>query len=430
MKYFNLVRKNGFFDFTIISIVSSSSFLSKEYIDGTLIILLYNIYNKLIQKKFDDCINKEYLLIIINILNFFDTIKILKKSSLIILFCIFLFINKLLIKLQLGSKLIISNFILKELKNDGKYLSENFSTGNAVELFIIQSIFLLNTLLLISKSKKYIIDYFMIILGLFPIYIITKNFLFLWYHFVQCLYLFFFSKIIYLFFYWIFILSLFFYINNTYIQNLYLKKIIRRKIYHFLGFIVLVPGILFFDKTVLKLILMIVSYLFIIVEILRNLNFLYQYKIIQNLNDFMKKNIDERDDNNFIVTHIFLMTGLISSLYYNNKNNIYNYLSIIILSIGDSMCSICGISFGKNNIYSLNNRTLEGSLGGFASSIIIYMILKRDFINIEEFFNFLFVFLYEGYTLEIDNLVLPLFVNNLFINSDLIKNKIFKFFNL
>ena len=314
MKYINIIRKNGFFDFTIISIVSSCSFFSKEYIDGILILILYNIYIRIIPKKFDENINKEYLLIIINIFNYFH-FNVLKKSTLIELFFVFLFVNKLLTKLQLGSKLIISNFILKEIINEGKYLSENFPTGNAVEFFIIQSIFLLNTLLLITKLKKNILDYFMIMLGLLPIYMIVINFAFLWCHFVQCLYLFFFTKTIYLFFYWICILSLFFYINCTFISKLYLKKIVRRKIYHFLGFIVLVPGIIYLDKTILKIILMIVSYLFIIVEELRNINILNQYKIIQNLNDFMNKSIDERDDNNFIITHIFLMTGLISSLY-------------------------------------------------------------------------------------------------------------------
>ena len=44
----------------------------------------------------------------------------------------------------------------------------------------------------------------------------------------------------------------------------------------------------------------------------------------------MNKNIDDRDDNKFVVTHIFLMTGLISSLYYDNQgNDTFNYLSII-----------------------------------------------------------------------------------------------------
>ena len=270
----------------------------------------------------------------------------------------------------------------------------------------------------------------MIILGLLPLYLIIKNFLFLWFHFIQCLYLFFCTKTIIFFFYWFFILGCFIYFNNNFLPNLHLKKIVKRKIYHFLGFIILIPGIMFLDKIVLKLILMIVSYLFIIVEIIRNIELFSSLSIIQNLNDFMKNNIDERDDNDFIVTHLFLMTGLISSLYYNNQENIFNYLSVIILSVGDSMCSICGISFGKNKIYSLNNRTLEGTLGGLLSSIIAYIILKGSLITIKELIIFELIFLYEGYTLEIDNLVLPLFANNLFINSDLIKNKIIKFLNL
>ena len=183
------------------------------------------------------------------------------------------------------------------------------------------------------------------------------------------------------------------------------------------------------DKTILKLILMIVSYIFIVVEILRNMNKINEFTPIQNLNNFMLKSIDERDDGNFIVTHTFLMTGLISSLYYDNKNDIFNYLSVIILSIGDSMCSICGISFGKNKIYSLNDRTLEGTLGGLISTIIIYMILKGSIINRQELIEFIFTFLYEGYTLEIDNLVLPLFANNLFLKYTLIENHVIKNYN-
>ena len=167
---------------------------------------------------------------------------------------------------------------------------------------------------------------------------------------------------------------------------------------------------------------MIVSYLFIVFEIIRNINILNKYGTIQNINEFMVKNIDERDDDEFIVTHIFLRTGLISSLYYDFKsNNYFIYLSVIILCIGDSMCCICGVYFGRHKIYSLNDRTLEGSLGGYASSIVVYMMLKGEFVNIEEIIKFLIVFIYEGYTLEIDNLVLPLLANNLFVNILLFK---------
>ena len=429
MKYINLIRKNGFLDFIIITIISSGSIFNKQLIYGLLIIIINFFYSKFINKKFDEIfLNKEYILIIIYILNYFHIFNISNDSILILLFLIFLYLSKLLIKLQIGSKLIISNFILKEILYEGKYLSEDFTTGNAVEFFIINSLFLLNTIQLFIKPEKHLIDILMIIIGLLPLYSIIYNFFYLWHHFIQCIYFFFFTKTIYFFFYWFFILIIFFHINTD-IQELSIRKIIKRKIYHFLAFVILVPGIIFIDRLILKLILMIVSYLFIVFEIIRNINILNKYGTIQNINEFMVKNIDERDDDEFIVTHIFLMTGLISSLYYDFKsNNYFSYLSVIILCIGDSMCCICGVYFGIHKIYSLNDRTLEGSLGGYASSIVVYMMLKGEFVNIEEIIKFLIVFIYEGYTLEIDNLVLPLLANNLFVNYDLLKSNIYKIF--
>ena len=122
------------------------------------------------------------------------------------------------------------------------------------------------------------------------------------------------------------------------------------------------------------------------------------------------------------------MTGLISSLYYDNHNIFtFNYLSIFVLGIGDAMCSICGVYFGKTKIYPLTLRTLEGSIGGFSSSVLLYYLFKGS-INKNELIQFILVFLYEGYTLEIDNLFLPLMSNNLFLNSDLIKRNIMNLF--
>jgi dolichol kinase len=394
----------------------------------SLIILVINyIYRRIISKKIDNYIAKEYILILVKIIHYFHITK--NNYSIILLqLLIFIYLDKLLIKVEYGSKLIVSNFILKEITYAGKYLSQDYKVGNAVEFFIIESLFLFNTITIITKYQKNIIDYIMIMIGLLPLYIIMKNFLYLWHYFIQCVYIFFCTKTVYFFIYWFIIMGLFFYFNSTFIPKLYLKKIIKRKIYHFLGLIVLVPGIMFLDRNVFKLILMIISYLFIVVEIIRNIEIVREYSVFQNLNNFMQKSIDERDDSGFIITHIFLMTGLVSSLYYDDNgfmnNNSLSYLSVIVLGIGDAMCSICGVSFGRNKIYSLNDRTLEGTLGGLISSIVFYMMLYRNIIGIKVFIQFALVFLYEGFTLEIDNLVLPLFANNLFLNFDLIKNKI------
>ena len=123
------------------------------------------------------------------------------------------------------------------------------------------------------------------------------------------------------------------------------------------------------------------------------------------------------------------MTGLVSSLFYDDQENqTFNYLSIIVLGIGDAMSAICGVYFGKTRIYALNARTLEGSLGGLSSSLILYYFFNGS-INKSELIQFILIFLYEGYTLEVDNLFLPIFSNNLFINSGLIKQNIMNLFN-
>ena len=417
MDYFNQTRKNGLFDLYLITIISKGSLIPIEFIYSLLIIILKFLSKKYFQKLYS-ITKKEYILIIIKYFHYFDIIDINGKGFLFYLFLIFIYIEKLLTKMQLGSKVVITYFIFNEIKFEGKFLSNNYSTGNAVEFFIIESIFFINTITLIGKNEKNNFDYIMIISGFLPLYIITKNFNYLWEHFIKCLYLFFGTEIINFFFYWSIILFCFIFINN-YFQKLNLKQTVKRKIYHFLAFVILVPGIKYIEKDALKLILMIVSYLFIVFEFLRNLEIIKDFNVIININKFLNENIDLRDDDKFIVTHIFLMTGLVSSLYYgNSENQAFNYLSIIVLGIGDAMSSICGVAFGKTYIYPLNFRTLEGSIGGYISSVILYYFFKGS-INLNELIKFVIVFLYEGYTLEIDNLFLPILSNNLFLNSKL-----------
>ena len=89
---------------------------------------------------------------------------------------------------------------------------------------------------------------------------------------------------------------------------------------------------------------------------------------------------------------------------------------ILILGIGDSMCSIFGVLFGRNKIYYPTNKTLEGSLAGFLTTCFTFSIIKKQLLFFKEIIFMIFIFLYEGFTLEIDNLVLPLFSNYLFLN--------------
>ena len=426
MQYFNETRENGLFDYSILTIIKKCSLFPKDFIYSSLIIILRYIF-KTFFKKIHHSIPKEYLLIIIQYFYYFNIVDFTGQGFAVYLFLIFIYVEKLLIKMKLGTQLVITDFLINEISYNGKYLTNNYSTGNAVEFFLIQSIFLINTISLIGKKNNKILNYIIICLGILPFYIIIIHFNYLWNNFIQCLFLFFNTNTIHFLIYWSILLFCFIFINNSF-QKLDLKKTVKRKIYHFLAFAILVPGIKYMEKDILKLILMIVSYLFIVFEFLRNSIFLKDNTFIKEINIFMDENIDDRDDNKFVVTHIFLMTGLISSLYYDNHNIFtFNYLSIFVLGIGDAMCSICGVYFGKTRIYPLTSRTLEGSIGGFSSSVFLYYFFKGS-INKSELIQFILVFLYEGYTLEIDNLFLPLMSNNLFLNSDLIKRNIMNLF--
>ena len=427
MNDYDKIRTNGILDYIIISLISSKSLPLIILAQNIIILIMANILKRLqLKQNIILFISKEFLLIIVNLIQILtNIININPNFSLIVntmlLFFIYLYLTELLVKLTFCSKLILSNFLLNIIQNKGKYLSGNFITGNAVELFIIESLFLLNSLqLLFNQTEiKNQNSIYLSILGIIPpLYTILKNFIFLWNEFLNCVYYFFFTKTFKLFIYWTMILIIFFNLYNKYIiTSLKIKQIIKRKFFHFLGFFIIVPGIYYLDKNIFKLITIIVSYLFIVIEIIRNFPILKNFNWIKSINTFIKESIDTRDSENFVLTHLFLMTGMVSSVFFEFTKFEYYFLSIIILGIGDAMCSIVGTKYGKTKIYPGNNRTLEGSLGGLICSLIIFMILRgKLIIEIKELIGFFLVFLYEGYTLEIDNLVLPLFCNYLFYN--------------
>jgi len=76
---------------------------------------------------------------------------------------------------------------------------------------------------------------------------------------------------------------------------------------------------------------------------------------------------------------------------------------------------------GKTRIYPNTNRTLEGTLGAIFSSMIAYFLISIVFeVGLYKYFfkllvSFLFGFLYEGLTLDIDNLTLPIFIYRIYI---------------
>ena len=223
-----------------------------------------------------------------------------------------------------------------------------------------------------------------------------------------------FTKVILIILYWAIILSIFFYLETLYLSSLKVKLIIKRKFFHLLALLIFIPGIKYVPNEIMKTIVLIVLYFSFIIEIIRNSNASKKIEIIQKITTYLQNNIDERDDNKLILTHIFLLSGISSSLFCTFSKTEYYFLGSLILGVGDSMCSIIGVIFGKTKIYPFNNRTLEGTIGGYLSTLIFFYLLSMNIPSAKDMFSFGLIFLYEGMTLQIDNLVLPLLGNNIF----------------
>lgn len=220
--------------------------------------------------------------------------------------------------------------------------------------------------------------------------------------------------------YWFIILIIFFKGQSYFYSSINnMKPILKRKLFHFLICILYIPAIQYMNRDLLLTLSLIMLYFFILIEEMRNIkNISFQNTpVVKAINKYLQDNIDNRDDSKFIITHIFLLTGVLSSLFYSFKpyyNSDYEFIGLIVLGIGDSLCSFIGVYCGRTMIYPPTKRTLEGTLGGLIGSISVFVLITQRMIMLKEVMGLVCVFIYEGLTLEIDNLVLPLFSNLIF----------------
>lgn len=231
------------------------------------------------------------------------------------------------------------------------------------------------------------------------------------------------STIKYLFLFWIVSIMICIYFTLIFTG----RQIIRRKLFHFLILFIFSTGFYFIQTDFILSISILVTFLFILVEIMRKI-YLFQ-KILSPISDYLIYNIDSRDSTCFILSHIFLLFGCYSSylLYYINtssndllKFTIMKYISLIVLGVGDAFASIIGSKYGRRNIFSNSNKTYEGTISGFITSflliilLILYSQVEISMIHIFKFsFCLILTFIYEAFTLQMDNLFLPLFTYEL-----------------
>lgn len=338
-------------------------------------------------------------------------------------FTSFIVISKHLAHLSTCSRLILTEiFVSKIIQFD---ITESTIPSQFAFNIIIIHLLIYNTFKLTYSSKTQtnsVIHYhlFITLICLTFINVIQFINLFTSEHFYTFIYNTLSLRHLTLIIYWCITLTIFSFIYSNHITQSNTLLIIKRKYYHFLIFTLLFPAIYYSHIEILRTLTLIVLYFMIVIEVIRNDKRLKCYHLIQHITTFIKANIDDRDNGKIVLTHIFLLSGVCSSLYYDCNDNEKRsswYIGCITLAIGDSLCSIVGALFGRVRIYG-NKRTLEGTVAGLTGCLGVLWGVKwlygENYRWLMDTVKFGVVLLYEGVTEEIDNLVLPIVANSLF----------------
>lgn len=181
------------------------------------------------------------------------------------------------------------------------------------------------------------------------------------------------------------------------------------------------PAIL--DSDFLKLCISGAIFVFLIIESLRIVRFPFIAKIVES---YVAGFIDERDSNELILTHLFLLLGLglpvlltpnqlnqnLGSLENSVKLSI-KVCGISVLAVGDAAASVFGVYFGRHK-WPGSKKSFEGTAGAFFGTwITMFTILAID--EKEMSFRKILALVVpsivgsfdEAFTSQIDNLTLP-----------------------
>jgi dolichol kinase len=142
---------------------------------------------------------------------------------------------------------------------------------------------------------------------------------------------------------------------------------------------------------------------------------------VPSVNAFYARYVDrdkqEREDS-VLVSHMALVVGCAAPLWiaeYCSSNDetlnstvrtVLSLWGVLCLGIGDAAGAVVGVYFGRHYWSALNRRTIEGSLAMLASMSLPCWLFVDDWkVWVPAV---LFTTLLEAWTIQLDNLVLPL----------------------
>ncbi|KAM6431432.1 dolichol kinase isoform 1-T2 [Liasis olivaceus] len=198
---------------------------------------------------------------------------------------------------------------------------------------------------------------------------------------------------------------------------------ITRKYFHFLVVATYVPGLIY-DRQLLYVAAVICLAVFILLEYVR-------YFTIKpfghTLRHLLSLFLDERDSGPLILTHIYLLLGMSFPVWLwprpcapkgtlPGAGALAPYSGVLAVGIGDSVASIFGSTVGEVK-WPGTKKTFEGTMSAiFAQIIAVALIVIFDTaVDLNASYSWILISItlvsfLEAYTTQVDNLLLPLYL--------------------
>ncbi|KAG5834526.1 dolichol kinase [Anguilla rostrata] len=201
-----------------------------------------------------------------------------------------------------------------------------------------------------------------------------------------------------------------------------------RKYFHFIVVATYVPGLVF-DRQLLHVASVACLAAFLLLEYVRYFRI---RPLGQLLRQLLTLFLDERDSGPLILTHIYLLLGMSLPIWLfpgpcapkgslPGAGGLVPYAGVLSVGVGDTMASVFGSSMGEIR-WPGTKKTMEGTATSiFAQIIAVAIFLIFDgAINLNTSYTWIvgsiaLVSLLEAYTVQIDNLLLPLYLFILFM---------------
>ena len=217
-----------------------------------------------------------------------------------------------------------------------------------------------------------------------------------------------------------------------------LSTITSRKLFHLLA-VVLFSFDVVMCHTLLHVAMAAATVVFFLVEVFKVIQLSPDLVSIQDsVRLYVAPYLDKRDKNRpIILSHVYLLLGCALPVWIANISKVYSvthhndllwglYISlmpigVVTVGVGDAIAAVVGSNFGRLKWIGGSNRTIEGTLAGYLSSLFIWYAFYRIhwmMSSTSEVFQFEIMYnafisltlasLLEAITDEPDNLVVPL----------------------